>query len=280
MEAVRPLAFLFHRNKNTDKPVGEYVVLSIDALAAVPDINPATGESYPAAKIAPQLCAGLTVFNAIRNQRLMPGSTVAVHGLGGLGHLAVQFCRRMGYRTIAISRGGTKRNFAMQLGAHDFVDSTVVRRARVASISNVSGSKEIPGVAAGSGTDNDKPSLDRTSSVDSVPTDDHAHHPLNHDHDSHPENHANVLVDGTTSAHGVRSSVDKAVDTAATASGVNTVATTAVGESLRALGRVDLVVVTTPTLTEASGLLRGLGVRGTVLYLACKCLLFPSLDAY
>ena len=75
------------------------------------------------AQAAPLLCAGVTVFNGIRKMHVEPGNTVAVQGLGGLGHLAVQYCHAMGYRTVAVSGGEDKRDFAFQLGANDFIDS-------------------------------------------------------------------------------------------------------------------------------------------------------------
>jgi D-arabinose 1-dehydrogenase-like Zn-dependent alcohol dehydrogenase len=77
-----------------------------------------------AAKYAPLLCAGSTVFNAIKSANLKPGNTVAVQGLGGLGHMAVQFARKLGYRVIAISRGSDKEKSVRALGAHEFIDAT------------------------------------------------------------------------------------------------------------------------------------------------------------
>jgi D-arabinose 1-dehydrogenase-like Zn-dependent alcohol dehydrogenase len=70
------------------------------------------------------LCAGSTVFNSIKAAGLVPGDTVAVQGLGGVGHMAVQFARKMGYRVIAVSRGSEKEAAARALGAHEYVDST------------------------------------------------------------------------------------------------------------------------------------------------------------
>jgi D-arabinose 1-dehydrogenase-like Zn-dependent alcohol dehydrogenase len=70
------------------------------------------------------LCAGSTVFAALKAASLQPGDTVAVQGMGGLGHLAVQFARRMGFRVIAISRGAEKEKSIRQLGAHEYIDST------------------------------------------------------------------------------------------------------------------------------------------------------------
>lgn len=75
-------------------------------------------------KAAPLLCAGVTVFNAMRNMKVTAGGVVAIQGLGGLGHLAVQYSRKMGYRTVALSRDGSKRDFATKLGATDYVDGS------------------------------------------------------------------------------------------------------------------------------------------------------------
>lgn len=77
-----------------------------------------------AAKFAPMLCAGSTVFSALNQGNLVAGDTVAVQGLGGLGHMAVQFARKMGYRVVAISRGTDKEKSVRALGAHEYIDST------------------------------------------------------------------------------------------------------------------------------------------------------------
>ncbi|KAK3382646.1 chaperonin 10-like protein [Lasiosphaeria ovina] len=96
----------------------EYVILRVEAAARVPrDMDVAT--------VAPLFCAGVTVFNAIRKMHVEQGTLVAVQGLGGLGHLAVQFCRAMGYKTIAVSRGTDKRDFAFELGAHGYIDTNL-----------------------------------------------------------------------------------------------------------------------------------------------------------
>jgi D-arabinose 1-dehydrogenase-like Zn-dependent alcohol dehydrogenase len=71
---------------------------------------------------APLLCAGITTFNALRNCGARPGDLVAVHGVGGLGHLAVQFAARLGFRTVAVNRGRDKEALARSLGAHDYID--------------------------------------------------------------------------------------------------------------------------------------------------------------
>lgn len=72
---------------------------------------------------APLLCAGITTFNALRNCGAGPGDLVAIQGVGGLGHLGIQFAARQGFRTVAINRGREKEALARQLGAHDYIDS-------------------------------------------------------------------------------------------------------------------------------------------------------------
>jgi len=88
------------------------------AVAAAP-----TPDELGFAEAAPLLCAGVTTFNALRNSGARPGDRVAVQGLGGLGHLGVQYARAMGFEVIAISRGTDKESFARKLGAHHYVDS-------------------------------------------------------------------------------------------------------------------------------------------------------------
>lgn len=72
---------------------------------------------------APLLCAGVTVFNGIRNMKITPGGIVAVMGVGGLGHLAVQYASKMGYKTVVLSSGDAKRAFSSELGAHEYIDT-------------------------------------------------------------------------------------------------------------------------------------------------------------
>ncbi|RSS84153.1 alcohol dehydrogenase catalytic domain-containing protein [Streptomyces sp. WAC06614] len=93
------------------------VVVPAMALAAIPD-------ELTAVEAAPLACAGVTVFNALRRSAARPGDTVAVLGVGGLGHLGVQFARAMGFRTVAVARGQEKKDLARQLGAAHYVDST------------------------------------------------------------------------------------------------------------------------------------------------------------
>jgi alcohol dehydrogenase len=93
------------------------VVVPAMALAAVPD-------ELTSAEAAPLACAGVTVFNAMRRSAAGPGDTVAVLGLGGLGHLGVQFAQKMGFHTVAIARGSEKEPLAHKLGAAHYIDST------------------------------------------------------------------------------------------------------------------------------------------------------------
>ena len=72
---------------------------------------------------APLLCAGITTFNALRNCGAGPGDLVVIHGVGGLGHLGIQFSSRLGFRTVAVNRGRDKEAIARALGAHDYIDS-------------------------------------------------------------------------------------------------------------------------------------------------------------
>lgn len=95
----------------------EYATLRIEAAIRVP-------ENIDAANYAPILCAGVTVYNGMKQMKIPPGSTVAVQGLGGLGHLAIQYANRFGWRVIAISRNRDKEAFARKLGAHEFVTAS------------------------------------------------------------------------------------------------------------------------------------------------------------
>ncbi|KAH6672837.1 putative alcohol dehydrogenase [Halenospora varia] len=84
------------------------------------------GDQIDAAKFAPVMCAGVSVFNSMRVQNIPPGSIVAIQGLGGLGHLAVQYANKMGFKVVALSRGADKEQFAKDLGAHVYIDSSKV----------------------------------------------------------------------------------------------------------------------------------------------------------
>ena len=76
-----------------------------------------------AVEAAPLMCAGITTFNALRNSPARAGDTVAILGVGGLGHLGVQYAAKMGFRTVAIARGKDKEKFVRELGAHAYIDS-------------------------------------------------------------------------------------------------------------------------------------------------------------
>ena len=100
-----------------DGGYADYMIAPFEALAAIPDELSAT-------EAAPLLCAGITTFNALRNSGAGPGDLVAILGIGGLGHLGVQFAAKMGCRTVAVARGADKGPLARQLGAQHYIDST------------------------------------------------------------------------------------------------------------------------------------------------------------
>jgi D-arabinose 1-dehydrogenase-like Zn-dependent alcohol dehydrogenase len=102
---------------NYDGGYADYVIAPANAIALVPD-------ELKYADAAPLLCAGVTTFNALRNSGARTGDTVAILGIGGLGHLAVQYAAKAGYRTVAVARGQDKGPLAKQLGAHIYIDST------------------------------------------------------------------------------------------------------------------------------------------------------------
>src|SRR5918995_5638798 len=99
-----------------DGGYAEYMIAPAEALAAIPD-------ELPAEEAGPLMCAGVTVYNALRNSGARAGEVVAVHGIGGLGHLGVQYARQMGFATVAINRGNDKASLARQLGAHHYIDA-------------------------------------------------------------------------------------------------------------------------------------------------------------
>jgi len=99
-----------------DGGYGEYMIAPVSAVARFPD-------ELPAVEAAPLLCAGITTFNALRNSGARAGDVVAVLGLGGLGHLGVQYAAKMGFQTVAIARGKDKEPLARQLGAMIYIDS-------------------------------------------------------------------------------------------------------------------------------------------------------------
>ncbi|GAA0961795.1 alcohol dehydrogenase [Kribbella koreensis] len=99
-----------------DGGYAEYMVAPQDAVARIPE-----GLTFEEA--APLMCGGITAFNALRHAHAGPGDTVAVQGVGGVGHLAIQFANKMGFRTVAINRGRDKEKLARELGADEYIDS-------------------------------------------------------------------------------------------------------------------------------------------------------------
>jgi D-arabinose 1-dehydrogenase-like Zn-dependent alcohol dehydrogenase len=99
-----------------DGGYADYMIAPASAVAAVPP------ELMPV-EVAPLMCAGITTFNSLRNAGARPGDLVAILGLGGLGHLGVQFAAKMGFRTVAIARGPEKAELAAKLGAWRYIDS-------------------------------------------------------------------------------------------------------------------------------------------------------------
>jgi D-arabinose 1-dehydrogenase-like Zn-dependent alcohol dehydrogenase len=99
-----------------DGGYADYMIASGGALALIP-------EQLSAIEAAPLMCAGITTYNALRNSGARVGDVVAILGVGGLGHLGIQFAAKMGFKTIAIARGKDKEELAMKLGASQYIDS-------------------------------------------------------------------------------------------------------------------------------------------------------------
>ena len=119
----------------------EYMVAPATAVAAMP-------ESLDAAEAAPLLCAGITTFNALRHSGAMPSDLVAVQGIGGLGHLGIQFANKFGYRVAAIGRGPENAALAKKLGAHIYIDSVATNAA--AEVQKLGGARVILATAPNS----------------------------------------------------------------------------------------------------------------------------------
>ena len=117
-----------------DGGYADYMLAPAIAVALMPD-------ELPAIDAAPLMCAGITTFNALRNSGARPGDVVAVHGLGGLGHLGVQYAAKMGFKTIGIARGADKEPLARKLGAHHYIDSQATDAA--AELQKFGGAKVI-----------------------------------------------------------------------------------------------------------------------------------------
>jgi len=105
-----------------DGGYAQYMLARFEAVAVVPDI-------FSPVEAAPILCAGVTTFNSLRHSGAQPGDLVAVQGLGGLGHLGVQFASKMGFHTVAIGRGRDKEALAMKLGATRYLDTDITNAA-------------------------------------------------------------------------------------------------------------------------------------------------------
>lgn len=100
-----------------DGGYAEYMIAPASVVARIPEV-------IPAEEAAPLMDAGVTVFRALRNSGARAGQVVAVQGIGGLGHLGVQYARQMGFETVAINRGNDKAELARKLGAHHYIDAT------------------------------------------------------------------------------------------------------------------------------------------------------------
>jgi D-arabinose 1-dehydrogenase-like Zn-dependent alcohol dehydrogenase len=101
-----------------DGGYAEVIIAEARGIASIPD-------ELTSVEAAPLLCAGITTYNALRNAGLRAGDLVAVQGIGGLGHLGIQFARHMGFRTVALGRGTDKKRLAQDLGAHLYIDTAV-----------------------------------------------------------------------------------------------------------------------------------------------------------
>jgi D-arabinose 1-dehydrogenase-like Zn-dependent alcohol dehydrogenase len=110
------------------------MVAPFEALAALP-------AEFDFAEAAPLLCAGVTTFNSIRNSGARPGDLIAIQGIGGLGHLAVQFAARAGFRVAAISRGADNEKRARELGAHIYINTE--RENPIQKLQSLGGAKVI-----------------------------------------------------------------------------------------------------------------------------------------
>jgi len=118
-----------------DGGYAEYLVAPAASVAAIPD-------NLTAEEAAPCMCAGVTVYNALRNSGARSGDLVAVHGIGGLGHLGVQYSRHMGFATVALGRGKDKEPLAKKLGAHHYIDSAT-GNAAAAELQKLGGAQVI-----------------------------------------------------------------------------------------------------------------------------------------
>lgn len=119
---------------NFDGGYADAMIVPASGLVRIPD-------DLASEEAAPLLCAGVTTYNSLRNSGARPGDVVAILGLGGLGHLGVQFAAKMGFRTVAIARGADKEVFAKQLGAHIYIDTS--KQDAAAELAKLGGAKTI-----------------------------------------------------------------------------------------------------------------------------------------
>ena len=119
---------------SADGGYAEYMVARSSALVNIPD-------ELSSVDAAPLLCAGATTFSALKHSGASGGDTVAIHGIGGLGHLALQYASRLGYRTVALSRGPQKEPLARELGAHVYIDTDATDAA--AALQELGGARVI-----------------------------------------------------------------------------------------------------------------------------------------
>lgn len=124
-----------------DGGYAEYMVAPVEAVASMP-------ESLDAAEAGPLMCAGVTTFNALRHSGALPSDLVAVQGIGGLGHLGIQFAQKFGYRVAAIGRGPENGALAKKLGAHVYIDSAATNAA--AELQKLGGARVILATAPSS----------------------------------------------------------------------------------------------------------------------------------
>ena len=119
---------------SSDGGYAQFMIARAEVLVPIP-------EELTSVEAAPLLCAGRTTFGALRSSEARGGDLVAIHGLGGLGHLAVQFASKLGFRTVALSRGAHKQALAMKLGAHHYIDTEAGDPA--AALSRLGGARVI-----------------------------------------------------------------------------------------------------------------------------------------
>ncbi len=121
----------------------QYMVAPVEALVAIP-------ESLSDVEAAPLLCAGITTYNALRHSGALPGDLVAVQGIGGLGHLGIQFANKFGYKVAAIGRGSENAALAKKLGASVYIDSTSTTATAAEALQKLGGARVILATAPSS----------------------------------------------------------------------------------------------------------------------------------